>query len=168
MARNLRRISGALQSAELLTRREFWGRIESGEARTLMVILLRSWRKIATGHGEEAIDIAENMFLNLCRFATSDADLHARLSVSVFAACWAGAAASRHSEEVLGRWLPMQVTTPTATLPIDSVWFAFPVSPKDDAREIFDTVATTLDTLVKALPQDEQHDPLSGGWDRQV
>ena len=85
MARNLRRISGALQSAELLTRREFWGRIESGEARTLMVILLRSWRKIATGHGEEAIDIAENMFLNLCRFATSDADLHARLSVSVFA-----------------------------------------------------------------------------------
>jgi hypothetical protein len=134
----------------------------------VLVIVMRSWKKIADRLGEEAIDIAENLFLNLCRFATRDADVHARLSLSVFAAYWSAPGAQRYPVEVLGRWLPMQVTTPSASVPIDAAWFVLEVSAKDAAPEVFDRLAAEAEGLMAALPPDERHEPLPGGWARQV
>jgi hypothetical protein len=129
-----------------------------------MVVFLSSWQRI----GEDAIDVAENLFLNVCRRATAQADLQARLSVSVFAACWSGAGAGRQPAEVLATWLPMEVATPIATVPIGGAWFALDVSPKDPAHDVFDRVAAEVEKVVRALPEDEREDPLPGGWDRQV
>jgi hypothetical protein len=128
-----------------------------------MVVFLSSWQRI----GEDAIDVAESLFLNLCRHATARADLQARLSVSVFAACWSDAGAGRHPAEVLAGWLPMEVATPIATVPIGGAWFALDVSPQDNAHDVFDRVAAEVEKVVQALPEDERDDPLAGGWDRQ-
>jgi hypothetical protein len=144
-------------SAELLTRREFWNRIDRGDARVVVVAVLRSWRTIAEKSGEEAIDIAEKLFVDICRFATHEATAEARLSHMVFAAYWPAVAQERDAIEVLTRWLPMEVRAPLHSVPIDAFWFAVEVSPADSSRDVFDRVAAHVDG--EALPR---------GWDGQV
>jgi hypothetical protein len=144
-------------SAELLTRREFWNRIDRGDARVILVAVLRSWRTISEKSGEEAIDIAEKLFVDICRFATHDATAEARLSHMVFAAYWAAVGQERDAIEVLTRWLPMEVRAPLHSVPIDASWFAVEVSRSDSSRDVFDRVAAQVDA--EALPR---------GWDGQV
>ena len=123
----------------------------------VFVAVLRSWRAISEKSGEEAIDIAEKLFVDICRFATHDATAEARLSHMVFAAYWPAAAQEREAVEVLARWLPMEVSAPLHSVPIDASWFAVEVSPSDSSREVFDRVAAQVDA--EALPR---------GWDGQV
>lgn len=122
-----------------------------------MVVVLKSWKSIAERIGEEALDITENLFVNLCRFATQDASAQARLSSAAFAAFWDVPAQQRHTVEVLTRWLPAHLQAPAAHVPIDAEWFAYEVSKQESSRDVFDRVAADLDE--EALPR---------GWDGQV
>ena len=106
---------------------------------------------------EEAVDITEKWFIDLCRFATQGADVEARLSPSVFAVYWTGIAAQRDVDDVLARWLPMEVRTPTATVPMDAGWGFFEVSPGQSSRDVFDRVVAEIG-----------EDALPRGWDGQV
>ena len=119
--------------------------------------MLKSWRTIAEHSGEEAIDIAEKLFIDIARFATEDADVVARLSHMVFAAYWSAPAKERHAMGVLSRWFPMEAKTPHYVVPVDATWFVLEVSPGDSSREVFDRMAAQVDQ--EALPR---------GWDGQV
>jgi hypothetical protein len=118
---------------------------------------LSSWRTIGDRSGEEAIDIAEKLFIAICRFATNDAAAEARLSHMVFAAYWPSAGGERYATEVFERWFPMEVRKPGHVVPLDAKWFALEVSPRDSSRDVFDRLAAQLDD--EALPR---------GWDGQV
>ena len=123
----------------------------------MFVAVLRSWRAIADKAGDEAIDIAEKLFVDICRFATHDAVAEARLSHMVFASYWSAAGQERNAIEVLSRWLPMEVRAPVHSVPIDASWFAVEVSPSDSSPDVFDRVEAQVDA--EALPR---------GWDGQV
>ena len=103
------------------------------------------------------MDITENLFVNLCRFATQDAGAQARLSSAVFAAYWDAPARQRDAVEFFTRWLPAKLQAPTAEVPIDAEWHAFDVSPQESSRDLFDRVAAQLG-----------EDALPRGWDGQV
>ncbi len=143
--------------AELTTRREFWSRIDRGDARFVFVAVLNSWQQICDTAGEEAADIAVDWFLDVCRFATADAGVEARLSQSVFAAYWQAIVNQRQVDDVMRRWFPMEVKTPHAKLPIQAAWFIFETSPAEDARALFDRISPAIGD--EALPR---------GWDGQV
>jgi hypothetical protein len=120
-------------------------------------VVFTSWKTIGDRLGEEAIDIAENLFVHLCRFAMSDATAEARLSHVTFAAYWDAPAKERYPIEVFGRWFPIELKAPSGLMPIDAAWFPFEVSAGESSRDVFDRVAAKLDE--GALPR---------GWDGQV
>jgi hypothetical protein len=155
-------------AAELTTRREFWSRIDRGDVRFVFVAVLKSWRWIADHVGEEGVDIAGEWFLDLCRFATADAAVEARLSHTVFAAYWPAIVDQSHVDDVMRRWVPMEVKTPIATMPIDAAWFMFEVSPGHEARDLFDRMSAAIDEAMQSVPERDRHEPLSRGWDGQV
>lgn len=107
--------------------------------------------------GEEASDIAEKLFIDICRYATADADAEARLSQLAFAVYWATLAREKFAIEVLQRWFPMRIKTPDYDVPMEASWFALEVSPGETSRDVFDRVAARLD-----------EDVLPRGWDGQV
>jgi hypothetical protein len=159
---------GVTQAAELTTRREFWSRIERGEARHLFVAVLKSWRRIAEDVGEEGVDIGVDWFLDVCRFATSDAAVEARLSLTAFGAYWPATTNERRVDDAMRRWFPMEVKTPIAMVPIGAAWSMFEVSPDHEAREIFDRVVSDVEHAMQDLPEGDRHEPFARGWDGQV
>ena len=144
-------------AAELVTRREFWNRIERGDARQLLVAVNKSWKAIGASAGEEAIDITEKLFIDICRFATADADVEARLSHVAFAAYWAGIPNKHFASDVFKRWFPMRIKTQHYDATMEAAWFSLEVSPGETSRDVFDRVAAQVDD--DALPR---------GWDGQV
>jgi hypothetical protein len=154
--------------AELTTRRDFWSRIEGGDARFVFVAVLKSWRRIADDVGEEGIDVAVDWFLDVCRVATFDAAVEARLSQTVFAVYWPAIVNQSQVDDVMGRWFPMVVKTPIATLPIEAAWFMFEVSLGQDARELFDQVERAANDAIQTMHERDRHEPLARGWDGQV
>ena len=155
-------------AAELTTRREFWARIDRGEARLVFVAVLRSWRWIADHVGEEGVDIAVDWFLDVCRFATSDAAVEARLSPTVFAAYWPTTPNQSHIDGVMRRWFPMEVKTPIAVMPIGAAWSMFEASSDQAARDMFDSVSAAMEQAMEDLPAGDRHEPFARGWDGQV
>ena len=154
--------------AELTTRREFWSRIDRGDARFVFVAVLKSMRRIADDVGEEGVDVAVDWFLDVCRVATFDAAVEARLSQTVFAVYWPAIVNQPHVDDVMSRWFPMEVKTPNAKFPIEAAWFVFEVSPGEEARELFDRASAALDEALEKVPESDRHQPLSRGWDGQV
>ena len=118
---------------------------------------MSSWRQIAQDAGEEGVDVAEKWFVDICRLATQGADVEARLSPSVFAVYWSEVAPLAEAGDFMGRWFPMEVKTPSATLNLEAAWSVFEVSRGESSREVFDRVAEQVST--DALPR---------GWDGQV
>ena len=118
--------------------------------------------------GEEGVDIAEKWFLDVCRFATSDADVEARLSPTVFAAYWPAMPNQLQVEGIMRRWFPMEVKTPHAIMPVDGSWFMLEPSPNETAPELFDRVAAAVESAMQDIPDKDRHSPLSRGWDGQV
>ena len=143
--------------AELTTRREFWSRVDRGDARFVFVAVLKSMRRIGDDVGEEGVDVAVDWFLDVCRVATFDAAVEARLSQTVFAVYWPAIVNQGHVHDVMSRWFPMEVKTPNAKFPVEASWFVFETSPAEDARGVFDRVAGAIGD--EALPR---------GWDGQV
>ena len=123
----------------------------------MFVAVLKSWRAIVERSGEEAIDIAEKLFVGICRFATNDAVAEARLSHMTFAAYWSAAGSERFATEVFQRWFPMEIKTPRYVVPFGAGWFVLEVSASDSSRDVFDRMAAQVDD--EALPR---------GWDGQV
>ena len=119
--------------------------------------MFKSLRAIGESEGEEATDIAEKLFIDICRFATADADVEARLSHVVFAAYWVGVPNKQLAPAVLERWFPMRIKTPHYNAPMEAAWFSLEVSPGENSRDVFDRVAAQLD-----------EDALPRGWDGQV
>jgi hypothetical protein len=123
---------------------------------------------VAERAGEEAVDITENLFVNMCRFATREAVGEARLSMSVFATYWSSEGNRRYPAEVLSRWLPMRMDAPSTQVVLDAAWFWFEVAPNDAGRDVFDRIEAELSTLSAELVAGEQHEFLPRGWDFQV
>jgi hypothetical protein len=130
--------------------------------------VLSSWRSIADHVGEEGADIAVDWFLDVCRVATSDAAAEARLSPSVFAAYWPTTPNQRQMDDVMRRWFPMEVKTPTALVPIEAAWSMFEASANQAARDLFDLVSAAMERAMADLPAEERHEPFARGWDGQV
>lgn len=144
-------------AAELVTRREFWNRIERGDARQLLVVVFESRKEIGDRWGIEPTDIADKLFDDICRFAAEDADVEARLAVTVFAAYWKTPGRDRIAKEVFQRWFPMGIKTPVYELSFEARWFGFEVSSGETSREVFDRVFAEVGAGA-----------LWGGWDFQV
>jgi hypothetical protein len=86
----------------------------------------------------------------------------------VFAAYWPAIVNQGQVDDVMRRWVPMQVKTPTATMPIDAAWFMFETSPSEEGRALFDRVSAAIDEAMKSVPETDRHEPLARGWDGQV
>lgn len=123
----------------------------------LFVAVFKTMHAIGEREGEEAGDIAEKLFIDICRYATSDADAEARLSRVVFAAYWVGLPNKQSVADVFQRWFPMQIKSPHYDAPMEAAWFSVEVSPGETSRDVFDRVAAQLD-----------EDALPRGWDGQV
>lgn len=134
----------------------------------MFATVLKSFRRIAEDVGEEGVDIAVDWFLDVCRVATFDAAVEARLSQTVFAVYWPAIANQGAVDDVMRRWFPMEVQTPIAKLPIDAAWFMSEISPGQDARDLFDSMSSALDAAIQQLPAGDRHEALARGWDGQV
>lgn len=119
--------------------------------------MFKSWKTIGDREGEEATDIAEKLFVDICRFATEDADSEARLSHVVFAAYWVGLPKKDFASGVFQRWFPMRIKTPHYDAPMEAEWFSVEVSSGETSRDVFDRVAAKVG-----------EDALPRGWDGQV
>jgi len=145
---------------------DFWRRIDDGAGRVLVVSFLESWKRVADQAGIEAVDIAENVFASLCRFATRSADGQSRLSVSVFAAYWSKSGAERTATDVFERWVPMTVSSKKLSVPIVCWWIALQRTDGETGHELFRRAESALDTRALALPSVERHRPLFSSWDQ--
>ena len=112
--------------------------------------------------------MAGQWFLDLCRFATSDASVEARLSHTVFAAYWPAIMNQNQVDDVMHRWLPMEVKTPSLTVPLNAEWFTFEVSPTEEARALFERIAAGIDEAMQTVPEGDRYPPFPRGWDGQV
>lgn len=122
-----------------------------------MVVVFESWKRIGDRWGEEPTDIADKLFIDICRFAVEDAEVEARLAVKVFAAYWRTPGRDRSAKAVFQRWFPVGIKTPEYDLPLEAAWYGFEVSPGETSREVFDRVVAEVG-----------EDAFPRGWNGQV
>lgn len=131
----------------------------------LFVGFLESWKRVADQVGIEAVDIAENAFASLCRFATRNSDVQARLSTTVFAAYWSAIGEEEEALAVLNRWLPMTISSRSGSIPIEGSWRVLERRGGESARDLVRRAELELDARVQRLPAEERHTPLFNGWE---
>jgi hypothetical protein len=144
---------------------DFWKRLDIDRAKVVLVVLLKSWKRIGDDAGMEGIDLAATTFAHICTSATRDSDGQSMLSVSVFAAYWSQARKDKSASDALSRWLPMGVTAPYASIDIEASWFALERAHGETARDLFQRIDHELNTLVQELPEHERHRPLHEDWE---
>jgi hypothetical protein len=140
---------------------DFWKSLETDGAKVVLVVLLKSWKRIGDLAGMEGIDLAQTTFAHICGSATRDAGGQSRLSVSVFAAYWSLAGKDENASKALSRWLPLGVSAPRATFDIEASWFTLERAHDETARHLLRRIEHELNALIQGLPEHERHHPLS-------
>lgn len=126
----------------------------------LLVALLASWKRIADHEGIEAVDLAENVFADLCRFATREGDGQSRFAVSVFGAYWSKRGTEDYAVDILHRWLPLRIVAPRTTLAIEVTWFVLQREPGESAQSLLRRTVSRLDAISNELPASDRHQPV--------
>jgi hypothetical protein len=142
----------------------FWRHINSYESGVLLLVFLDSWKRIGDQFGIEAVDIAENVFTGICRFATRDAVQSTQLSMTLFGAYWLGTGPERYAIEVLERWLPMQISSGDTKLPIVGSWLRLDRVNREPGHDLYRRAQAGLEAQVRQLPASDRHTALSYSW----
>jgi hypothetical protein len=146
--------------------RDFWRRIDSATLDgVLVLVLFRTWKRIADNVGFDGVDIASGFFDTLCGWATEGALAQSRLATTVFGAYWtASAGGAEKARERLTAWLPLGVSSRGVDLELDCE-VVFITHPRTDrGADLYRRASATLQALVDAMPAEERYPALQGNW----
>jgi hypothetical protein len=147
----------------------FWQQIDDNQRDgVLLVILFKTWKRIADAFGMEAVDIGTSVFEGICRLATEGAGAQARLSMTVFGAYWSGIGSHEKAADFLARWLPIHLSSPDTDLSVECDWRVLDRHLGQTARELYGLAQLELESLVETLHEEERYPALPDSWDEVV
>jgi hypothetical protein len=146
---------------------DFWRRLDNArEDGVLLLVLFKSWKRIADQVGRDGVDIASGIFNTLGTWATEGASGQSRLSMTVFGAYWAaspiGAGTAR---DRLAAWLPLGVSSRGLDLGLDCEVVSLIHLRTEKADELYRRACAKLQELVEAMPEEQRYPPLEATWD---
>jgi hypothetical protein len=144
----------------------FWQQVDADQRDgVLLVVLFKTWKRIADQLGMQAVDIGSSVFEAICRLATEGALAGARISTTVFAAYWPYAGSQEKATDFLARWLPIDVSSAEAAISVECDWRVLDRPQGEIGRELYGRTRLEVGALVEALPEQERYPALPMSWD---
>ena len=147
----------------------FWQAVdEQGGPGVLRVAVLSSWKWVADTYGMVASGIVAGVFGEVCGQAASSALLRCRVSTIGYAAYWPEPGGGRDFVEGIQRWTPMELVTPSMTLPIRIDLITVERGPGEGGEDCYRNALAATAAAMAALPPEQRHPVLSGTWQQAI
>jgi hypothetical protein len=152
----------------MLTSREYWRSlaVESGPG-TILLVVLTSWRTVASDLGMEAADLLSGMFDVTCGLAAETTELRARVSTTVYSAFWSGAESHTSSEraaEKLRNLLPLTLSWRNNRAEVAAKWTEVHWAANSHLGTVYDQARVQLDELLARQPAASWYPALTETW----